>query len=57
MSAPGVHDLKPPQRPRTRSQTKSFANAAYTIPNHQSQSRPTPPEHTQQNDDSHRDPT
>ena len=59
MSAPGVPDLTPPQRPRTRSQTKSFANAAYTIPNHnhQSQSIPTPPEHTKHNDDLHRDPT
>ena len=58
-SAPGVPDLTPPQRPRTRSQTKSFANAAYTIPNHnqQPQSSPTPPEHTKHNDDFHRDPT
>ena len=49
----------PPQRPRTHSQTKSFANAAYTIPNHnhQPQSSPTPPEQTKHNDDFHRDPT
>ena len=59
MSAPGVPDPTPPQRPRTRSQTKSFANAAYTIPNHnhRPQSSPTPPEQTKHNDDFHRDPT
>ena len=58
-SAPGVPDLTPPQRPRTRSQTKSLANAALTIPNHNHpyQSHPKPPEPTKQEEDSHQDPT
>ena len=67
ISAPGVPDLTPPppppppppQRPRTRSQTKLFANAAYIIPNHnqEPQPSPTPPEHTKHNHNFHRDPT
>ena len=32
ISAPGVPDITPPQRPRTRSQIKKFANAALTTP-------------------------
>ena len=31
-SDPGVPDIAPPQRPRTRSQTKQLANAAFTVP-------------------------
>ena len=31
-SEPGVPDIAPPQRPRTRSQTKQLANAAITAP-------------------------
>ena len=33
ISAPGVPDSEPPNRPRTRSQTKTFANAALTPQN------------------------
>ena len=52
-SALGVPDLTPPQRPRTRSQTKSLANAALTIPNHTNlyQSHPTPSENTKQEEE------
>ena len=52
-SAPGVPDLTPPQRPRTHSQTKSLANAALTIPNHDQvyQSNPKPNNNTKQEED------
>ena len=52
-SALGVPDFTPPQRPRTRSQTKLLANAALTIPNHTNlyRSHPTPSENTKQEEE------
>ena len=56
ISEPGVADITPPQRPRTHSQTKSLANAAFTIPHHDqvSNDQPTPPDAAKQ--EGHLDP-
>ena len=47
---PGVPDIAPPQRPRTRSQTKQLANAALTAPQCDQlyHGQPKPPDNTKQ---------
>ena len=49
-SEPGVPDIAPPQRPRTRSQTKQLANAAFTTPQRDKlcHDPPQPPDETKQ---------
>ena len=52
-SDPGVPDIAPPQQPRTRSQTKYLANAAFTVPQRDQlcHDQPKPPDDTKQEGD------
>ena len=58
MSDLGVPDITPPLRPRTRSQTKYLANAAFTVPQHDQlcHDQLKPPDNTKQEGDLEPDP-
>ena len=57
-SDPGLPDIAPPQCPRTRSQTKHLADAAFTVPQRDQLclDKPKPPDDTKQEQDLEPDP-